>query len=94
MTDDEKIPPSYDFSWPARCEPLLDFLEEPRDWKALEAWARREKVKQEMLRNMLAWLEDRWLAREDPETRTWRSPQCVVDRRRASKTTRRRRRRR
>jgi hypothetical protein len=66
------IPPLNDSSWPKRCDPLLEFLDEPRGWNALKGWARTEKVPQYMLRNMVAWLEEKWLIRQDPDTGLWK----------------------
>ena len=65
------IPPISDLSWRERCAPLLEFLDEPRGWDALKGWARLNKVPQFMLRNMVAWLEEKWKIRQDPDTKLW-----------------------
>lgn len=51
------VPPASDPRWEAWCAPLLAFLSERRDWKALLAWARARRLAGNRLRNQLAWLE-------------------------------------
>ena len=65
------VPTLGDPSWPSRCAPLLEFLEEPRNWEAIKVWGKNHKVTQYMLRNMVAWLEEKWKIRQDPDTRRW-----------------------
>jgi hypothetical protein len=72
---EDEMPPLRDKRWAAWSVPLLDYLgESPRTWDDLEKWRRAQRVSGFLLRNMLAWLEDRHRARSDGEgdTVTWR----------------------
>lgn len=45
--------------WRHLSEAVLRFLEEPRDWKALDQWAKEVRFGKSRLRQTLAWLEQR-----------------------------------
>lgn len=47
------FPPVSDPSWPGKTRKLLEFLDEPRNWKQLKAWSSRGAL----LRQSLAFLE-------------------------------------
>ncbi|MGO9836470.1 MAG: hypothetical protein ACLP1X_19900 [Polyangiaceae bacterium] len=55
---DGRIPSIEDARWEAWAAALLSFLEEPRDWKAIGAWARDRHTGINFVRHMLAWAED------------------------------------
>jgi hypothetical protein len=57
-----RIPIVSDPVWAEWTAPLLDFLEEPRSWKALHQWRKAQRVSGDLFRNMLAWLEDAGVA--------------------------------
>jgi len=56
------LPAVSDDSWEIRSAPLKEFLGEPRNWFELVTWARANKIGGYLLRNYLAFLEDRGLA--------------------------------
>jgi hypothetical protein len=66
-----EVPPVSDASWSGRCAPLLELLDKPRDWTDIKEWGARKKLAQFMLRNMIAWLEEKSLIKQDPETGFW-----------------------
>jgi hypothetical protein len=53
------LPPISSSIWEERARPLLTFLVEPRNWFELTVWARANKVGGYLLRNYLAYLEDK-----------------------------------
>jgi hypothetical protein len=55
---DGRIPSIEDARWEAWAAALLSFLEEPRDWTAIGAWARDSHTGINFVRHMLAWAED------------------------------------
>jgi hypothetical protein len=55
---DGRIPSIEDARWEAWAAALLSFLEEPRDWTAIGAWARDSHTGINVVRHMLAWAED------------------------------------
>jgi hypothetical protein len=55
---DRRIPSLADGRWESWAMPLLSFLEEARDWKAIGAWARTSDTGTNAVRQMLAWAED------------------------------------
>lgn len=54
----KKQPPMSDSGWPARCEPLRQFLSEPRTWADMKAWRKSLRVNEYDFRNNLAYLEN------------------------------------
>ncbi len=72
---DEEFTPAVSASvWNALSESVIELLEVPQDWEAMEAWIRQEKFAGHLFRHVLAWLEERRLARSfvskerDPRT--------------------------
>lgn len=58
------IPPMSSYKWRGCTRPLLEFLKEgPKDWPSLNEWRRKNKVGDNLIRNMLAWLEASYEAR-------------------------------
>lgn len=49
--------PTDDASWQVFSQPILDFLDQPRDWAALKERAKDVGMTQTKLRNCIAWLE-------------------------------------
>lgn len=58
---EDRVPPGGDPSWPILAEPLLAFLGSPRNWTELIAFGRQQRWSGTLLRNCLAWLENRGL---------------------------------
>lgn len=58
--ENEALPPQgeYDY-WRHLSDVVLHFLEEPRDWDALDQWATKTRFGRSRLRQVLAWLEQR-----------------------------------
>ena len=50
-----QVPLVGDPIWEEIAEPILAFLEEPRDWNALGAWAKENAMALDFLREALAW---------------------------------------
>jgi hypothetical protein len=62
----EPVPPISDPVWVEWSDPLLKFLQEgPKTWTQLERWRKPRGVSGFRLRNCLAWLEDRGVARSE-----------------------------
>jgi hypothetical protein len=59
IPDNDRIPPVSDLSWDGTAREVLSFLRYPRDWTALRAWAREQRLNQFRLRHALAWLDIR-----------------------------------
>jgi hypothetical protein len=57
LMDETRAPPLSDPRWKEWSQPLLDFLQTPRNWKQLNAWCRETKFNGAKLRHCLAWLE-------------------------------------
>lgn len=58
--ENEPLPPQGDYVyWRRLSLPVLDVLEQPRDWKALEQWTKDTRFGKVRLRQVLAWLEQR-----------------------------------
>jgi hypothetical protein len=61
----ERVPPVKSVFWLTACTPLEKFLQDVskenriRTWPELFAWAKANGVDQGLLRNMLAWLEEK-----------------------------------
>jgi hypothetical protein len=54
------VPPQGDYAyWRHLSLPVLAFLEEPRDWVAIEDWVKTNRFGKSRIRQMLAWLEQR-----------------------------------
>lgn len=56
-SDLDRVPVASDMRWEGWSKPLLDFLEEPRNWDEIERWA-LSNMSSGKLRNCIAWLED------------------------------------
>jgi len=54
----KKQPPSNDPVWASRCEPLRQYLAEPRNWADMKAWQKQRRVCEHDFRNELAYLEN------------------------------------
>ena len=60
--NDNSIPPLASTVWEGWSRELLAFLQvAPRDWASIEAWAKQTKTTGNVLRNMLAYLEEKRL---------------------------------
>jgi hypothetical protein len=60
-----EVPPVSDPSWARLAADLLPYMEKKsRTWPELKAWAKKRKMKQETLRNVVAWCETHELARD------------------------------
>ncbi len=59
--ENEPLPPQGALEyWRALTAPVLGFLEEePRNWKALNQWAKEARFGKSRIRHALAWLEQR-----------------------------------
>lgn len=53
----EATPPVSDERWAGWAAPVLDFLDDPRGWPELFAWAKDQKMGTNRLRNCICWLE-------------------------------------
>jgi hypothetical protein len=55
-------PPASDPRWAEWSKPVAAYLSEPRSWADLRAWSRKERINGNLLRHILAWLEEHRLA--------------------------------
>jgi hypothetical protein len=67
---------SDDRVWGDHSVAILAFLNQPRDWDTLTAWARENRVGGSLLRNTLAWCEHHGFAvwYETPDGGRWAVP--------------------
>lgn len=56
------IPAANSSAWPDLTATLREFLTEPRTWKDLSKWAKRQGQSLDVVRHQLAWLEENRLA--------------------------------
>ena len=58
--ENEPLPPQGDYAyWRRLSLPVLEVLQQPRDWTALEEWTKASRFGKVRLRQVLAWLEQR-----------------------------------
>lgn len=56
----DPLPPQGDYTfWRRQSLPVLEILQQPRDWSALDAWTKDARFGKSRLRQVLAWLEQR-----------------------------------
>lgn len=75
MKAEEEFTPAISAgAWNTLSESVIELLEVPQDWEAMEAWIREERFAGHLFRHVLAWLEHHRLARSfiskerDPKT--------------------------
>lgn len=75
MRAEEEFTPAISAeAWHTLSESVIELLEVPQDWEAMEIWIRQERFSGHLFRHVLAWLEQRNLARSfvskerDPRT--------------------------
>ena len=56
------LPSESDPFWVGQVARLMPFMAKtPRNWVGLKVWAKKKKIKQELLRNTVAWAENHGL---------------------------------
>jgi hypothetical protein len=73
MTKKKRVPTHMaitDLQWKAWSMPALKAIHTPLEWTALRAWCRSNHFDLDKLRQCLAWLEERGLARTIPQDNT------------------------
>lgn len=65
------IPDLGDPSWLSKVSILLQFLDKPRNWRALRTWAKGHGIGTDTVRHTLAWLSIR--NRAEWRDKVWRA---------------------
>jgi hypothetical protein len=69
-----RVPRANDPSWATASRPLREFLdhEKGRSWDDILEWAKKSKMDEELVRNMLAWLYIEKWASYTGKTKRWK----------------------